>query len=162
MLARFFLLLLALPFVELYLFLAVGREIGPFLTLVTIVLTSFLGVALARSQGMRILVKYREAMAQGRLPHDAVLDGLLIFVAGVLLIVPGFLTDAVGFLLLVPPLRRFARQRLEAALGRRLRATGVQPDSVAPKAAAANSGGIINVEAVVVESTAYRDGAGRP
>ncbi len=162
-------LLLALPFVELYLFLVVGREVGPFPALVLIVLTSFLGLALARSQGMRILVKYREATSRGRLPHDAVLDGLLVFVAGVLLILPGFLTDAVGFLLLVPPLRRFVRGRLEAALKRRLRFAGV---AVAPASApftsaappgggVSRSGSVINVEAVVVESHAHRNGSGK-
>ncbi len=81
MFARIFLLFIIVPLIELFLFLVIGRYIGILPTFGIILLTGILGAALARTQGMRALAKYQQAIAEGRLPHEAVIDGLLILVA---------------------------------------------------------------------------------
>lgn len=164
MFARLLLLFIAIPLVEIFLFLLVGRQIGVLPTFAVILLTGVFGAALARSQGLRTLAKYRDATAQGRLPAEAVIDSLLILMAGALLIIPGFLSDAVGFLLLVPPVRNRVRTRFEDSLRKRLRVVGV-PEAApfasrGKRAGAAGGDGVINVEAEVVESHAYRDVSG--
>lgn len=162
MFARLFLLFITVPLIELILFVLIGREIGILPTLAIILLTGVLGAALARSQGLRTLAKYREAMAQGRLPAEAVIDGLLILLAGVLLIAPGFFTDIVGILLLAPPLRKLARSRLEASLRSRFRVVGAaEAASFASRGARPDRDGVITVEAEVVESHAYGDASGK-
>lgn len=163
MFARLFLLFLVVPLVELFLFLAIGQRIGILPTFAIILLTGLLGAALARSQGMKAIAKYQQALAEGRLPHEAVIDGLLILVAGALLLTPGFLTDTIGFLLLAPPVRTLVRARLEDSLRRRFRvvnaAEAASFRSATTRGANAN---VINVEAEILESTPYRDGPGRP
>ena len=162
MFARIFLLFIIVPLIELFLFLVIGSKIGILPTFAIILLTGILGAALARSQGLKAITKYQQSIAEGRLPHEAVIDGLLILVAGALLLTPGFLTDTIGFLLLAPPVRTLVRARLEDSLRRRFRVVNVA------EAASFRSGGtrstnsnVINIEAEVVESTPYRDGSGR-
>lgn len=165
MFARLFLLFLVVPLVELFLFLVIGQRIGILPTFAIILLTGLLGAALARSQGMKAIAKYQQALAEGRLPHEAVIDGLLILVAGALLLTPGFLTDTIGFLLLAPPVRTLVRARLEDSLRRRFRVVNVAEAasfrSATTRGANANAN-VINVEAEILESTPYRDGPGRP
>jgi len=163
MFARLFLLFLVVPLVELFLFLVIGQRIGILPTFAIILLTGLLGAALARSQGMKAIAKYQQALAEGRLPHEAVIDGLLILVAGALLLTPGFLTDTIGFLLLAPPVRTLVRARLEDSLRRRFRVVNVAASfrSATTRGASANAN-VINVEAEILESTPYRDGPGRP
>lgn len=164
MFPRLLLLFLAIPLVELYLFLTVGSEIGLLPTLAVIFLTGVAGAALARAQGLKALARYRETMAAGRVPHETVIEGLLIFVAGALLLLPGFFTDLVGFLLLLPPVRRLAQHRLEASLRDRFRVVSTSTGGAPPPQRQARDGGdVINVEAEVVEShahRAHRNGAG--
>ena len=106
---KLLILFILIPVAELYLFLTLGEEIGIWATLGIIVATAFIGAALTRSQGARAMQRFREAAAQGRMPAKEALDGLLILVAGVVLLTPGFLTDAFGFLLLIPPARAVIR-----------------------------------------------------
>ena len=75
-------------------------------------LTGFVGAALARWQGLATLRKVQTDMAGGRVPGEALVDGLLILVAGAVLLTPGLLTDAAGFLLLIPPTRALVRRAL--------------------------------------------------
>ena len=160
MFARLFILFITVPLIELFLFLVIGQRIGIVATFAIILLTGFLGAALAKSQGMRAYARYREAIVQGNIPHDAVLDGFLILVAGALLLTPGFLTDTIGFLLLVPRIRIFARERIENSLRDRLRFVGASQTPARPK----NSNGpvgVITVEAEVVESIPDRRGSNR-
>ena len=109
MFLKLLLLFILVPVAELYLFLTLGKFIGIGYTLAIIVLTAFLGAGLTRSQGARAMARFRQATAEGRLPHKEVIDGLLILLAGAVLLTPGFLTDTVGFLLLVPPARAVIR-----------------------------------------------------
>jgi UPF0716 protein FxsA len=109
---RLLLLFTVVPLVELGLLIELGRVIGLAPTIAIVVLTGFAGAALARWQGLATLRKVQTDMAQGRVPGEALVDGLLILVAGAVLLTPGLLTDALGFLLLIPPTRAVVRRSL--------------------------------------------------
>ena len=94
------------PAVELYLLVRVGSRVGVGATIGLIVVTGMVGWMLAKSQGVSTLRRIQAETAAGRLPALEMVSGLCLLGAGLLLITPGFLTDAVGFLMLIPPLRR--------------------------------------------------------
>ena len=100
------LLFIAIPLVELYVIIAVGEEIGAFWTVILVLLTAVIGVNLLRIQGMSTLMRAQRNMAQGAIPAMEMIEGGALAVAGVLLITPGFITDSIGFLLLIPASRR--------------------------------------------------------
>jgi len=102
----FLLLFVGVPLLELYLLIQVGSVIGALPTIGLSILTAVIGTFLVRVQGFSVLLRVREMVDQGEVPAIEVLDGALLLIAGVMLLLPGFLTDALGFLLLVPPLRR--------------------------------------------------------
>lgn len=160
MFARLFLLFVTVPLIELFLFLVVGQRIGIFATFAIILLTGILGAALARGQGLRTLAKYQESVARGVIPHEAILDGLMILVAAALLLTPGFLTDAAGFLLLAPAFRGVVRKAIENSLKQRFEVVDVA--GTAGFAGTRPRGGAgtpdIVVEAEVIESTVHREG----
>ena len=112
---RLLLLFILVPVAELALLIELGKRIGLPATLALIVFTGALGAYLARRQGLGVLAKIRSEMAEGRLPTGQLVDGALILVAGAVLMTPGVLTDAFGFLCLFPP----ARRRLKSYLSRR-------------------------------------------
>ena len=99
------LIFVGLPILEIALFVEVGGAIGLLPTLAIILLTAILGAAMVRWQGLRALDRLRASMETGADPVGPIAHGALILVAGVLLILPGFFTDALGLLLLVPPVR---------------------------------------------------------
>jgi len=94
------------PIVEMYLLIKVGGYIGAGPTIVLVMLTAVIGVTLLRVQGLATLTRGVGRLNRGELPAREVVEGLLLAVAGALLLTPGFVTDAAGFLLLVPPARR--------------------------------------------------------
>ena len=104
-----FLLFVAVPLVELWLLLKAGGTFGAGVTIGIVLLTGALGASLARREGLRALTRMTEAANQGMLPTQAMFDGMAIFLGGALLLTPGFLTDAVGFVLLFPLSRGFLR-----------------------------------------------------
>lgn len=110
---RLALLFTLLPLAELALLIKVGRATSVGTALGIVIATGVIGAAVARYEGLRTLVAIRREAAAGRLPGDQLIDALLILVAGLLLVTPGLITDTVGLLLLVPPARRFARERLK-------------------------------------------------
>lgn len=117
------LLVLALvvgPLVELYVLIQVGQVIGPLPTIALLVVVSLLGAALLRRAGTRTWRAFRDATARGQVPGKEVADGALVLLAGALLLTPGFVSDAVGLLLLLPPVRALLRRALAAYAGRRL------------------------------------------
>ncbi len=116
--ARLLLLFLLIPTVELALLIEVGSRIGTMPTLALIAITGVLGAFLARSQGLSVLRHMQSEVAAGRLPAAALVDGGIILLAGVVLITPGFLTDALGFLCLVPAFRKLIRRVLWRRLQR--------------------------------------------
>jgi len=100
------LLFIAIPVVEIYLLIQVGESIGALPTVALVIFTAVLGVWLLRWQGLTTLAQVQQSLAQGQLPAVPLLEGLLLLVAGALLLTPGFFTDTLGFTLLIPPLRR--------------------------------------------------------
>ena len=100
------LLFIAIPLVELYVIIAVGEEIGAFWTVILVLLTAVIGVNLLRIQGMSTLMRAQRNMAQGAVPAMEMMEGIALAVGGVLLITPGFITDSIGFLCLIPASRQ--------------------------------------------------------
>lgn len=100
-----FLLFVAVPIIEIALFIQVGGVIGLWPTLGIVILTAIAGTSLMRLQGMQTLARLQSSLAEGRNPADPMAQGAMILVAGVLLLTPGFFTDAVGLALLLPPVR---------------------------------------------------------
>jgi UPF0716 protein FxsA len=100
------LLLIIVPAFEIGLLVLSGQAIGLVPTVLLIITTGILGAYLAKKQGMETLRKAQQDMQYGQLPGDAIIDGLCILVGGVVLLTPGFITDAIGFLLLLPPTRK--------------------------------------------------------
>ena len=113
-------LFIGIPIAEIATFIKVGNIIGLWPTLATIILTAVVGVSLIRHQGLKTLAEAQRATQEGRMPIDAVVDGVFLLIAALLLLTPGFITDGVGFLLLWPPLRLSLAKWLWA----RLKATG--------------------------------------
>ena len=101
------LLFIAVPIAEIAIFIEAGELFGLWPTLAMVVLTAVIGTAMLRQQGMSALRRAEAALQQNQLPMEEVLTGICLLVAGALLLTPGFLTDTVGFALLVPPVRRF-------------------------------------------------------
>ena len=127
MFGRLLLLFILVPLVDLMLLLKVGARIGFVPTLGIVIVTAILGASLTRSQGVRTLRKLQEAQAEGRMPHAELLEGVMILIAGIVLLTPGFLTDLVGFLLLIPPVRTALRGQLGKALKGRVQVVGMSP-----------------------------------
>ena len=117
------LIFIIVPIAELYVIIKVGEAIGLIPTLVLLLLDAVLGSMLLRHQGRAAWVRFNRALAEGRLPHKEVFDGVLIIFGGALLITPGFITDIVGLFLLLPPTRSVIRGVVARRLGRRV-ATG--------------------------------------
>lgn len=104
---RFFLLLLvALPVLEIWLLIQIGSEIGAVLTIAWLFLAAIVGINLIRYQGVATLMNIQQQLRAGQPPAQAVADGMLLGVAGVLLIIPGFASDFVALLLMIPFVRR--------------------------------------------------------
>ncbi len=123
-----FLIFLVVPLVEIYLLIEIGSEIGAATTIFLVVFTAILGAFLVRVQGFSTLVRVQAQLLKGQIPALAVIEGVFLFVAGALLLTPGFFTDTVGFIFLTPPLRR----RIIKAILKRGLVRGV--DSVARQA----------------------------
>lgn len=105
------LLLIGLPLIEIYFLIQVGSEIGALPTIGLTILTAVLGAGLVRHQGFGVLQRIRDMQERDELPALEILDGALLLVAGFFLLLPGFLTDSLGFLLLIPPLRHWTIKR---------------------------------------------------
>ncbi|MCA1063671.1 FxsA family protein [Rossellomorea sp. AcN35-11] len=99
-------LLIIVPALEIGLLVLSGQAFGLIPTVLLIITTGILGAYLAKKQGMETLRKAQQDMQYGQLPGDAIIDGLCILVGGVVLLTPGFITDAIGFMLLLPPTRK--------------------------------------------------------
>ena len=107
-----FLLLLVVPLIEIVLFIEVGGAIGVWPTIGIVILTAVIGTFMLRRQGLAALRDVQSRLAAGDNPGRLLADGAMILIAGVLLLTPGFLTDTIGFLLLIPPVRGWLFDRL--------------------------------------------------
>ncbi|WP_211746821.1 FxsA family protein [Paenibacillus sp. Marseille-Q4541] len=101
--------LLIIPGVELFGFIWVSERIGAGYTILLIVLTSLIGMAMMQFEGRKVLQDSQKEMQNGQVPGRKMLDGLCVFVGGMLLVIPGFLTDIIGFTLLFPLTRPLYR-----------------------------------------------------
>ena len=117
MFLKLFLAFTLIPMIELYLLIKLGAEIGAFNTLLLVILTGATGAYLARLQGLQVMFRVQTRLQQGEMPAEDMLDALIIFIAGIVLLTPGLLTDLAGLLLLLPSIRfRFKvwlRQKLD-------------------------------------------------
>lgn len=105
-----------MPILELAVLLKVHQAVGLANTLAIVIITGFVGAFLARAQGMAVLMQIRRDLVEGKMPAPRLMDGVMILVAGVLLITPGLITDTAGFLLLIPTVRSAIRAWLQRKL----------------------------------------------
>ncbi len=110
---------IVLPIAEIALLVQVGGAIGLGWTIALLIADSIIGAVLLRSQGRAVWRRFQATMQAGRMPHREVQDGVLVIFGGALLITPGFLTDILGLLLLIPPTRAVVRRFVMRALTRR-------------------------------------------
>ena len=110
--AVLFFLLLSVPLLEIYLLISVGRMIGAGWTVLVVVVTAVLGTWLLRLQGLNTLARVQSATQNGQLPAVELVEGLILLACGIALLTPGFFTDAIGFIALVPSIRRRAAEGL--------------------------------------------------
>ncbi len=114
------LLFIVVPILELVILIRLGQFMGLWPTVALVLAAGFLGAALARFEGARVLIKFQSELAAGRLPTEAAMDGICVMIGGVMLLTPGVLTDLVGLALLFPPTRRgiqwWVRRRLEKGM----------------------------------------------
>ena len=99
------LLFILVPIAEIFVIIQVGQAIGALPTVAILIVDSIIGAWLLRSQGRRAWAAFRDALAAGRVPHREILNGALVIVGGAFLLTPGFISDGVGLLLLIPPSR---------------------------------------------------------
>lgn len=111
---------IAVPLIEIGLFIQVGGAIGLWATLIVVVATAMAGTALLRHQGLGALSRLQQSMDRGEAPLEPVFDGFCLLAAGALLLTPGFFTDAVGFALFIPHVRTLLRR----AIARRVQVHG--------------------------------------
>ena len=118
MLLKLFLAFTLIPVLEIYLLIKIGGQLGALNTVALVIITGFVGAYLARLQGMHTMLRVRTSLQQGVMPAEEMLDAMLIFAAGLVLLTPGFITDVFGLLLLIPDTRllfkRYLRKKLDA------------------------------------------------
>ncbi|HHG89645.1 MAG TPA: FxsA family protein [Devosia sp.] len=108
---------LIVPLIEIGIFVLVGRAVGLWLTLGGVVATALVGSFIIRWQGLSLLGEIRQLAAAGSLPARQIADGVMLAIAGALLLTPGYFTDVIGFLALVPAVRTLVYQRLKSRIG---------------------------------------------
>ena len=133
MLPLLLLLFIVVPIAELAVLIQVGQAIGVWWTIALLVADAILGSLLARSQGRAAWRRFNEALRSGRPPAREVLDGTLVLFGGALLLTPGFLTDVLGLLLLLPPTRALVRAVLVRRFAQRMVATMTSPQGPRPR-----------------------------
>jgi UPF0716 protein FxsA len=146
LLGRLALLFVIVPILELMLLVRIGEWVGLWPTLALVLTTGFTGAYLARAEGMRVLWRFQQELAQGRVPGQALQDGIAVLVGGAFLITPGILTDLAGLALLFPPTRHFVQRRVKKSLERQmaagaLRFTVMGPGGFGPFGAPGGPGG---------------------
>lgn len=137
-------LFILVPLAELFLFATLGKQLGWDKTIAIVILTAIIGAALTKSQGRSAMAKLRSALNEGRMPHQEATDGILILIAGAVLLTPGFLTDAVGFSLLIPPVRALIRGRLASKLKDKIKVVSPTAEPTAPESSL-DDGNVIDV-----------------
>ncbi len=117
---RLILIFIIVPLMEILLLIEIGSRIGTLNTIFIIILTGILGGSMMRHQGFTIIRNIQEDLSQGRMPTGELINGALVLVGGILLLTPGFFTDAVGFVLLIPATRGFIRKKIQLLIRRKI------------------------------------------
>lgn len=164
---RYFLFIafVIVPIVEITLFLKVGSLIGIPATIALILVTAIAGTMLVRSQGLQVISKIQQSAQRGEAPVDALVQGACVLAAGLLLLTPGFATDALGFALLIPPVRSFVISRVWKVIEPHVVTTTVQQSRWQEDRPGQRSNGtIIEGEAVEIEEDekGHRNNDGGP
>lgn len=121
-----FLLYLIFPIVEIYLLIKAGKLLGFWPIFAIVVLTAWLGSRLVKYEGFQVLNQLRQRAAQGQSPHKEMLEGCVLLIGGLLLIAPGFMTDTLGLLCLIPLTRKRIAKWLEGWIMKKIRSGRVQ------------------------------------
>jgi len=109
---KLLILFVIIPVTELYILIEVGKKIGSLTTIGVIILTGIIGAYLVKSQGFMILRKIQNDLNEGIMPGDSLIQGAIILAGGILLLTPGFVTDILGFILLIPVSRNIVKKYL--------------------------------------------------
>ena len=112
MFLKLFLAFTLIPVTEIYLLIKLGGYIGTLNTVLIVIVTGVVGAALAKSQGIMTLIKIQKQLSEEKLPAEEMIDGILILVAGIVLLTPGFLTDMIGLIILFPLTRKIFKNRI--------------------------------------------------
>lgn len=110
-----------MPIIELTLLIRVGQAIGPLSTISIVILTGLAGAYFARQQGLQVMMLIQRDMREGRMPAPRLMDGVMILIAGILMITPGLITDCMGLLLLMPPVRFQIRMYMKKKIEEKFR-----------------------------------------
>ena len=132
LLGRLALLFVVVPILELMLLIELGQVVGLLPTLLLVMFTGVTGAWLARAEGMRVFFQFQKELATGRLPGQAMLDGISVLVGGAFLLTPGVLTDLAGFSLLFPPTRRWLQKRVRASMEQQVKDGTIQVITMGP------------------------------
>jgi len=125
MFLKLIILFIIVPLIELALLIRIGQELGLLTTLFIVIATGLIGAYLAKTQGIIAFGRIQSELRQGKIPADSLLDSLLILISGLMLLTPGFITDAIGFLMLIPISRSYVKRYL-----RRLFMTSFKSDQL--------------------------------
>ncbi len=117
---RLILIFIVVPLIEILLLIEIGSRIGALNTIFIIVLTGILGASLMRHQGFTIIRNIQRDLSQGRMPTGELINGTLVLVGGIVLLTPGFFTDAVGFVLLLPATRALILKKIQLLIRRKI------------------------------------------
>ncbi len=152
-----FILFVAVPIVEIWVLIEVGSRFGALYTILLVILTAVIGSVMLRTQGLSILSRVRSQLASNRLPAAELLEGAFLLVGGVLLLTPGFVTDAVGFLCLLPITRRIVVRAMIARFS--VRGYTSQPWSSGdhPNAGRTNAGQFGDADSKTIEGEYRRE-----
>ncbi len=115
---KYFLLIILFPLLELWILIEIGKVIGSVPTIALVIVTALLGALMVRSQGFYILSEIRRDLERGVIPGEKLFDGLCVLLGGLLLMVPGLISDLSGFLLLIPFTRKLFKELLRRYLHR--------------------------------------------
>lgn len=145
---------------ELWILLRLGAAIGPLATIGLLAASAAIGALVGRAQGLTVFRRWLDATADGYVPEEGLVDGLLVLLGSALLIVPGVLGDVVGLLLLVPPLRRAVAGRIRRRAAGWVRSGDVEilsvEESFAPREDNPPPGDVIDVHGEVIEERPAR------
>jgi len=153
---------IVVPLIELGIIIQVGDLIGAAPTILLLLAVSLAGAWLVRREGTRAWDRFTDALRSGRVPADEVLEGAMVLLGGALLLTPGFATDAVGLLLMVPPVRALVASTLRHRLGARFSVTSLGGTAGRRPPQARRRDDVVDVEVVNIERSSDRAGSGTP